>query len=71
MNQQKLNDLQNYDFLAKSFARMCATGHRVDITTITGNMSAELRVWFLERYDQYCKQALSEKDTDARETEMH
>ena len=56
MNQRNLKDLQNFDFLAKSFARMHAAGYRVDIKKITGNMSAELRVWFLERYEQYCKQ---------------
>ncbi|MEY7157012.1 hypothetical protein AB9C23_25515, partial [Citrobacter freundii] len=37
----------------------------------TGNMSAELRVWFLERYEQYCKQALNDRDAAARETEIH
>ncbi len=71
MNQRNLKDLQNFDFLAKSFARMHAAGYRVDIKKITGNMSAELRVWFLERYEQYCKQALSERETDARETGIH
>ncbi|HGY5641272.1 TPA: hypothetical protein ACNV3W_005347, partial [Raoultella ornithinolytica] len=35
------------------------------------SLSAELRVWFLERYEQYCKQALSERETDARETGIH
>ncbi|EJR7282721.1 MULTISPECIES: hypothetical protein [Enterobacteriaceae] len=71
MNQRNLKDLQNFDFLAKSFARMHAAGYRVDIKKITGNMSAELRVWFLERYEQYCKEALSDRDADARETGIH
>ncbi|EOW3238561.1 glycogen synthesis protein GlgS [Citrobacter freundii] len=71
MNQRNLKDLHNFDFLAKSFARMNAAGYRVDVKKITGNMSAELRVWFLERYEQYCKQALNDRDAAARETEIH
>lgn len=69
MSRKNLNALQNYDFLAKSFAHMYATGHNVDIKTITGNMTAELRVLFLERYDYYCQQALSVRDE--KETEIH
>lgn len=61
MNKQNLNDLQNYDFLAKSFASMYVSGHIIDIETITGNMPREVRKWFLERYEYYCKNALSEK----------
>lgn len=60
MNLQNLNEVQNYDFLAQSFAHMYATGHTIDIETITGNMPEEVRKWFLERYEHYCKQALSE-----------
>lgn len=61
MNQQNLNELQNYDFLAKSFAQMYVAGHVIDIKKITGNMPREVRKWFVERYDHYCEQALSEK----------
>ncbi|WP_407081255.1 hypothetical protein [Klebsiella electrica] len=40
---------------------MYVSGHIIDIETITGNMPREVRKWFLERYEYYCKNALSEK----------
>ncbi|EOY8032661.1 glycogen synthesis protein GlgS [Raoultella planticola] len=61
MNKQNLDDSQNYDFLAKSFAQMYVTGHTIDIETITGNMPREVRKWFLERYEYYCEEALNKK----------
>ncbi|EPK3394526.1 cell surface composition regulator GlgS [Citrobacter freundii] len=38
--------MNNFDFLARSFARMQAEGHPVDIQAITGNMDEEHRSWF-------------------------
>ena len=35
--------MNNFDFLARSFARMQAEGHPVDIQAITGNMDEEAR----------------------------
>jgi hypothetical protein len=54
------NDLlavKNFDFLARSFARMFALGQPVDIRAVTGNMSREQKAWFHERYEHYCRQA--------------
>lgn len=57
MNRQDINALKNFDFLARSFARMHALGQPVDIDAVTGNMSDEQQAWFRERYDHYRKQA--------------
>lgn len=38
-----LNSLNNFDFLARSFARMHAEGRPVDILAVTGNMDEEHR----------------------------
>ncbi len=40
-----LNSLNNFDFLARSFARMHAEGRPVDILAVTGNMDEEHRTW--------------------------
>lgn len=49
-----LNSLNNFDFLARSFARMHAEGRPVDILAVTGNMDEEHRTWFCARYAWYC-----------------
>ncbi|EHW5310930.1 cell surface composition regulator GlgS [Escherichia albertii] len=49
-----LNSLNNFDFLARSFARMHAEGRPVDILAITGNMDEEHRTWFCARYTWFC-----------------
>lgn len=41
-----LNSLNNFDFLARSFARMHAEGRPVDILAVTGNMDEEHRTGF-------------------------
>lgn len=53
MNRQDINALKNFDFLARSFARMHALGQPVNIDAVTGNMSDEQQAWFRERYDHY------------------
>ena len=53
--------LNNFDFLARSFARMQAEGHPVDIQAVTGNMDEEHRSWFCKRYALYCQQASEAK----------
>ncbi|MCX8979589.1 glycogen synthesis protein GlgS [Citrobacter portucalensis] len=57
MNQQDPHALKNFDFLARSFARMYALGQPMDIDAVTGNMSDEQQTWFRERYDHDRKQA--------------
>ena len=57
MKRQDINALKNFDFLARSFARMYVLGQPVDIDAVTGNMSNEQQAWFRERYDHYRKQA--------------
>lgn len=57
MNQNNLYALKNFDFLARSFARMYALGQPVDIKSVTGNMSEEQKVWFRARFEHYRKQA--------------
>ncbi|WP_202301458.1 cell surface composition regulator GlgS [Dryocola clanedunensis] len=57
MNHNNLQAVKNFDFLARSFARMHALGQPVDIQAVTGNMSTEQKIWFRERYEQYCLQA--------------
>ncbi|HDP0317347.1 TPA: cell surface composition regulator GlgS [Salmonella enterica subsp. enterica serovar Concord] len=51
-----LYSVDNFDFLARSFARMHIEGKSVDIQAITGNMSEEHRQWFCQRYAYYCQQ---------------
>ncbi|ADO50063.1 cell surface composition regulator GlgS [[Enterobacter] lignolyticus] len=57
MKTQDLQALNNFDFLARSFARMYALGEPVDIGAVTGNMNAEQKAWFRARYEHYRKQA--------------
>lgn len=57
MNQQDLHALNNFDFLARSFARMHALGQPVDICAVTGNMDEAQRAWFRQRYEHYRQQA--------------
>lgn len=57
MKQQDLKAVKNFDFLARSFARMYAMGQPVDIDAVTGNMTEEQKLWFHEHYNHYCKQA--------------
>ena len=57
MNRQEIHALKNFDFLARSFARMHALNQPVDTDTLTGNMSNEQQAWFRERYDHDRKQA--------------
>lgn len=52
--------LNNFDFLAHSFARMHEQGQNVDLEAITGNMDEEHRVWFCDRYACYCRMAEKE-----------
>ncbi len=46
MNNNNVYSLNNFDFLARSFARMQAEGRPVDIQAVTGNMDEEHRDWF-------------------------
>lgn len=57
MNQNNLYALKNFDFLARSFARMHALGQPVDIQSVTGNMSEEQQLWFRKRFEHYRMQA--------------
>ncbi|HGV3508901.1 cell surface composition regulator GlgS [Klebsiella pneumoniae] len=66
MNQQQLDALKNFDFLARSFARMHALGQPVDINAVTGNMNDEQQAWFRERYEHYRKQAEWARVTELR-----
>ncbi|AKE59373.1 hypothetical protein F384_12755 [Citrobacter amalonaticus Y19] len=56
MKRQDLHTLSNFDFLARSFAHRHALGVPVNISAITGNMNAEQKSWFEERYRYYCIQ---------------
>ncbi|WP_312948207.1 cell surface composition regulator GlgS [Superficieibacter sp.] len=60
MNEQDLYSVQNFDFLARSFARMSSEGRQIDIRKVTGNMDEEHRSWFCQRYEFYQHQAVSE-----------
>ena len=53
MNRQDLDALNNFDFLARSFARMHALGQSVNIDAVTGNMNDEQQAWFQARYEYY------------------
>lgn len=64
MNRQDLYALNNFDFLARSFARMHVLGRPVDMAAVTGNMNDEQRAWFRERYDYYRKQAEQAHDME-------
>lgn len=45
--EDKLNSLNNFDFLAQSFARMHKEGRVVDLPAITGNMDEDQRTGFV------------------------
>ncbi|WP_205247231.1 glycogen synthesis protein GlgS [Enterobacter sp. Ap-1006] len=51
-----LQAVKNFDFLARSFARMQASGQQVNLQAVTGNMSREQKMWFCERFNQYCEE---------------
>ncbi len=61
-----LNSLNNFDFLARSFARMHAEGRPVDILAVTGNMDEEHRTWFCARYAWYCQQMMQTRELRIR-----
>ena len=56
MNHNDMYSMKNFDFLARSFARMHAQGQPVDLQAIVGNMDEEHREWFCQRYELYCRQ---------------
>ncbi len=58
------NSLNNFDFLARSFARMHAEGRPVDILAVTGNMDEEHRTWFCARYAWYCQQMMQTRELE-------
>jgi len=49
-----LQAVKNFDFLARSFAHMQASGQQVNLQAVTGNMSHEQKMWFCERFNHYC-----------------
>lgn len=55
MTNNNLYSVNNFDFLALSFARMHAQGQDVDLKAITGNMDEMHRAWFCQRYERYCR----------------
>ena len=57
--------MNNFDFLARSYASMPAEGHPVDIQDVTCKMDEEHRSWFCKRYALYCQQA-----TEAKKLEL-
>lgn len=59
MNHNDMYSMKNFDFLARSFARMHAQGHSVDLQAIVCNMDEEHREWFCQRYELYCRQVNS------------
>lgn len=66
MGEAELMALKNFDFLARSFARMRAQGLRVDVEAITGNMTDTQRVWFCERFRRYCEQAQCAREQEKK-----
>lgn len=65
MNHDALYSLENFDFLARAFARMHNQGRKVNINAVTGNMDEEHRQWFCKRYALYCR-----KDAAVRPAEL-
>ncbi|AFJ45670.1 cell surface composition regulator GlgS [Shimwellia blattae] len=61
MNNNALYSLENFDFLARTFARMHNQGRRVDINAVTGNMDEAHRQWFCKRYALYCRKEATVK----------
>jgi hypothetical protein len=57
MKHSDLYSMNNFDFLARSFARMAVQGQTVNIEAVTGNMADDHRHWFCQRYELYCQQA--------------
>ncbi|VEB95377.1 Glycogen synthesis protein glgS [Cedecea lapagei] len=54
---KELQAVKNFDFLARSFAHMQASGQQVDLQAVTGNMNSEQKAWFYERFNHYCLEA--------------
>lgn len=55
-NDKGVMSLQNFDFLASSFAQMRSQGSQLKVEHITGNMDVASKIWFLNRYDYYLTQ---------------
>ncbi|MBC6558927.1 glycogen synthase [Citrobacter braakii] len=63
MKLKNIKSMNNFDFLARSFAHMEIMGLPVNLNEITGNMPEELRKWFCRRYVQYCKREIKNENT--------
>ena len=53
-----INEVENFDFLARSFAHMHARGRAIDVNAVTGNMSDEQKNWFRDHYYLYYVQEI-------------
>lgn len=62
MELEKIQSVNDFDFLARSFAHMESMGLPVNLNEITGNMPDELRKWFCRRYVQYCKHEIKNEN---------
>lgn len=45
-----IRDLQNFDFMASSFARMSVQGRDININDIAAGMDNTQRAYFIERF---------------------
>lgn len=56
VSESSVMSLQNFDFLASSFATMQFQGREINMQDITGNMDDNSKSWLLNRYDFYLNQ---------------
>ena len=69
MNHNDMYSMKNFDFLARSFARMHAQGQPVDLQAIVGNMDEEHREWFCQRYELYCLRSTARRKLHTKPTQ--
>ncbi|MFP1453415.1 glycogen synthesis protein GlgS [Escherichia coli] len=61
----RLNSLNNFDFLARSFARMHAEGRPVSIFwPLLVTWMKNIRTWFCARYAWYCQQMMQARELE-------
>ena len=59
-----LNSLNNFDFLARSFARMHAEGRPVDILPLLVTWMKNIEPGFAQRYAWYCQQMMQTRELE-------
>lgn len=60
VSESSVMSVQNFDFIAFSFARMQLRGRDVNLDNITGNMNDNSKKWFQNRFHFYLSEFKNE-----------